>query len=314
MDDDDAASQQQSEYNFMDFNTQASEFEDEQGGGADHHAYGDDQMSQLDVQSQLDETQHTQGGLDDTQSQTLGGDTQYTQYGDGIDDDVQSQGTVMTFTTDVLEGQLDHDGGGDGDGGGDYDDVQSQGTVMTFTTDVLEGQLDHDGGGGGGDDDCQSQGTVMTFAGVDDLADGVEALNFDEGEGDGGGDHLGGGGEDGGHLMPGDFDEGDGGGHMQGELLDEDGLGEYGMEGGEPPACACVYCGIHNPASVVRCVKTGKWFCNSRGNTSASHIIQHLVRSKSKEVRGEGRWRARGLAVGVAAEGYGGGVCVGGCG
>ena len=279
MDDDDAASQQQSEYNFMDFNTQASEFEDEQGGGADHHAYGDDQMSQLDVQSQLDETQHTQGGLDDTQSQTLGGDTQYTQYGDGIDDDVQSQGTVMTFTTDVLEGQLDHDGGG-----------------------------------GGGDDDCQSQGTVMTFAGVDDLADGVEALNFDEGEGDGGGDHLGGGGEDGGHLMPGDFDEGDGGGHIQGDLLDEDGLGEYGMEGGEPPACACVYCGIHNPASVVRCVKTGKWFCNSRGNTSASHIIQHLVRSKSKEVRGEGRWRARGWLVAAAAEGFGEGVCVCGCG
>ena len=92
MDDDDAASQQQSEYNFMDFNTQASEFEDEQGGGADHHAYGDDQMSQLDVQSQLDETQHTQGGLDDTQSQTLGGDTQYTQYGDGIDDSNQESG------------------------------------------------------------------------------------------------------------------------------------------------------------------------------------------------------------------------------
>jgi hypothetical protein len=271
-DGDDAASQQQSEYNFMDFNTQASEFEEDdnhtqaseqggQGGGADHHAYGDDQMSQLDVQSQLDETQHTQGGLDDTQSQTLGGGTQYTQYGDDIDDDVRSQGTVMTFTTDVLEGQLGHDGGGDG---------------------------------GGDDDDCQSQGTVMTFAGADDLADGVEALNFDEGGGNGGGDHLGGGVEDGGHLMPGDFDEGDGGGHMQGELLDEDGLGEYGMEGGEPPACACVYCGIHNPASVVRCVKTGKWFCNSRGNTSASHIIQHLVRSKSKEVRGEGRWRARG--------------------
>ena len=44
------------------------------------------------------------------------------------------------------------------------------------------------------------------------------------------------------------------------------------------------YCGIHDPASVVRCVKTGKWFCNSRGNTSASHIIQHLVRSRMKEV------------------------------
>ena len=29
---------------------------------------------------------------------------------------------------------------------------------------------------------------------------------------------------------------------------------------------------------------SGKWFCNGRGNTSASHIIQHLVRSKNKKV------------------------------
>ena len=44
------------------------------------------------------------------------------------------------------------------------------------------------------------------------------------------------------------------------------------------------YCGIHSPASVVRCSICNKWFCNSRGNTSASHIVNHLVRAKHKEV------------------------------
>lgn len=46
------------------------------------------------------------------------------------------------------------------------------------------------------------------------------------------------------------------------------------------------YCGIHNPACVVRCnfPSCKKWFCNSRGNTSGSHIINHLVRAKHKEV------------------------------
>lgn len=27
-----------------------------------------------------------------------------------------------------------------------------------------------------------------------------------------------------------------------------------------------------------------KWFCNGRGNTSGSHIVNHLVRAKCKEV------------------------------
>jgi regulator of nonsense transcripts 1 len=54
----------------------------------------------------------------------------------------------------------------------------------------------------------------------------------------------------------------------------------------ELPVHACVYCGIHNPACVVRCnvPNCKKWFCNSRGNTSGSHIINHLVRAKHKEV------------------------------
>ena len=45
----------------------------------------------------------------------------------------------------------------------------------------------------------------------------------------------------------------------------------------ELPLHACAYCGLHDPASVVKCVASDKWFCNSRGNTSGSHIIQHLV-------------------------------------
>jgi regulator of nonsense transcripts 1 len=46
------------------------------------------------------------------------------------------------------------------------------------------------------------------------------------------------------------------------------------------PEHACKYCGIHNAACVVRCNAPNckKWFCNSRGNTSGSHIISHLVR------------------------------------
>ncbi|KAL8014957.1 putative RNA helicase UPF1, UPF2-interacting domain, DNA2/NAM7 helicase, AAA [Plasmopara halstedii] len=65
------------------------------------------------------------------------------------------------------------------------------------------------------------------------------------------------------------------------ETADEDAL-DYTAR--ELPKHACAYCGLHDPASVVKCVMTEKWFCNSRGNTSGSHIIQHLVRSKNKEV------------------------------
>jgi len=46
----------------------------------------------------------------------------------------------------------------------------------------------------------------------------------------------------------------------------------------------CQYCGIHNPNCLVKCLTCEKWFCNSRGNTSGSHIVSHLVRSKHKEV------------------------------
>ena len=50
------------------------------------------------------------------------------------------------------------------------------------------------------------------------------------------------------------------------------------------PEHACKYCSHHDPGSVVRCNICAKWFCNSRGNTSGSHIVNHMVRAKHKEV------------------------------
>ena len=45
------------------------------------------------------------------------------------------------------------------------------------------------------------------------------------------------------------------------------------------------YCGIHNASSVVKCLLCNKWFCSARGNTSSSHIVNHLVRARHKEVQ-----------------------------
>ncbi|CAL1401787.1 unnamed protein product [Linum trigynum] len=67
------------------------------------------------------------------------------------------------------------------------------------------------------------------------------------------------------------------------ETGDEDAY-EFGK--GDFTEHACRYCGVSNPACVVRCnvPSCRKWFCNSRGNTSGSHIVNHLVRAKHKEV------------------------------
>lgn len=67
------------------------------------------------------------------------------------------------------------------------------------------------------------------------------------------------------------------------ETGDDDGY-EYGK--GDFTEHACRYCGVSNPSCVVRCnvPSCRKWFCNSRGNTSGSHIVNHLVRAKHKEV------------------------------
>lgn len=63
----------------------------------------------------------------------------------------------------------------------------------------------------------------------------------------------------------------------------EDGLGPVDDDA-ELPAHSCAYCGIHSPSCVVKCLLCSKWFCSARGNTSSSHIINHLVRARHKEV------------------------------
>lgn len=50
------------------------------------------------------------------------------------------------------------------------------------------------------------------------------------------------------------------------------------------PSHACKYCGIHEASTVVMCNVCKKWFCNGRGSTSGSHIVNHLVRTKHREV------------------------------
>ena len=52
------------------------------------------------------------------------------------------------------------------------------------------------------------------------------------------------------------------------------------------PPYACRYCGIHDPASVARCVESNKWFCNAVGaGGGGSHLVHHLVRSRSNQVQ-----------------------------
>lgn len=52
------------------------------------------------------------------------------------------------------------------------------------------------------------------------------------------------------------------------------------------PAYACRYCGVHDPASVARCVDSNKWFCNAVGaGGGGSHLVHHLVRSRSNQVQ-----------------------------
>lgn len=50
------------------------------------------------------------------------------------------------------------------------------------------------------------------------------------------------------------------------------------------PAHACHYCAISNPTAVCKCLGCNRWFCNGRNGGSGAHIVQHLVRSKHKEL------------------------------
>jgi len=51
------------------------------------------------------------------------------------------------------------------------------------------------------------------------------------------------------------------------------------------PEYACRYCGIHDPACVAQCVESKKWFCNAVVGSGGSHLVHHLVRSRSHQVQ-----------------------------
>ncbi|KAL7481216.1 hypothetical protein ACHAW6_006890 [Cyclotella cf. meneghiniana] len=64
----------------------------------------------------------------------------------------------------------------------------------------------------------------------------------------------------------------------------DDGYVDHYDESTLPPY-ACRYCGIHDPASVARCVESNKWFCNATcAGGGGSHLVHHLVRSRSNQV------------------------------
>lgn len=52
----------------------------------------------------------------------------------------------------------------------------------------------------------------------------------------------------------------------------------------QPNPHACLYCGVSEPNCVAQCSQCKRWFCNGRGNMAASHLVNHLIRAKHKEV------------------------------
>ncbi|KAK2954668.1 putative Regulator of nonsense transcripts 1 like protein [Blattamonas nauphoetae] len=46
----------------------------------------------------------------------------------------------------------------------------------------------------------------------------------------------------------------------------------------------CSYCGVKSPDCLVQCKVCNRWFCNGKGNSTSSHILIHLVRSKHKQL------------------------------
>ncbi|KAL0228202.1 hypothetical protein RCL1_004345 [Eukaryota sp. TZLM3-RCL] len=50
------------------------------------------------------------------------------------------------------------------------------------------------------------------------------------------------------------------------------------------PEDSCAYCSLSEPSCLVQCDCCRKWFCNARLGSSGSHIVNHLVRSKHKEI------------------------------
>ena len=111
----------------------------------------------------------------------------------------------------------------------------------------------------------------MSFAASDDEEDGEEEEEEEENEnGEEESDSL--------SDVSGDDDDSSSGDE---DLLytldhyDEENLPEY----------ACRYCGIHDPACVAKCVETKKWLCNAVVGSGGSHLVHHLVRSRSHQVQ-----------------------------
>ncbi|GAB2296615.1 Regulator of nonsense transcripts 1-like protein [Dionaea muscipula] len=134
-----------------------------------------------------------------------------------------------------------------GGGAGPGSDHQSDSSPVSSSAPRSAGRGGGGRGGGGSGGSSSSQGVTTAAAAVDALAAGMSGLNFEE-------------------------------------TGDDEGFDQYGK--GDFLEHACRYCGVQNPACVVRCnvPSCRKWFCNSRGNTSGSHIVNHLVRTKHKEV------------------------------
>ena len=199
-------------------------------------------------------------------------------FGTGLDDEA-APGTAPS-TTFWGDDVLNANGGGDEE---DYDDG--------------------DDGGEGDGDEARSLRTAVTDGAATQLT-GVrtQAGDTEYAHGRGRGprftEEAGGGGGGGGSSSDADADDPFGAEEVAhaaaGVVVDGDDddaglMGEAEEEkGGAPealPAHACAYCGIYNPACVVKCATTNKWFCNARsGGAGGSHIIQHLVRGKFKEV------------------------------
>lgn len=115
---------------------------------------------------------------------------------------------------------------------------------------------EEDGGGGGGADGPAAAGAaaddMMTCAVCDD-GGGASAASVGAGAGDG--------------L----------------EFVEED--EREAPVPSELPAWACSYCNVHTPSAVVKCVTTGRWFCNYRPpGLPASCIVYHLIKSRNNEV------------------------------
>ena len=74
------------------------------------------------------------------------------------------------------------------------------------------------------------------------------------------------------------------GGEFKSEVEADYVLGEVRGGNHNDTVTSCSFCGIDDPETLVYCNSCSKWFCNSKENTSSSHIVNHLVSAKHKEI------------------------------